>query len=71
MEDNDFAALVISIQEAGKIRRGQGEPSRVFELMPPSEEIASSSSPDAPHKPSCGVKATSSETLKPKTRCTG
>ncbi len=50
MEDNDFAALVKSIQEAGKIKRGQGKPSRVFEFMRPSEESASYSSQAVPHK---------------------
>jgi hypothetical protein len=51
MNDKDFAALVESIKEAGEIKRGQQEPSRVFELMPPvSEEIRSSSNQSVAHK---------------------
>ncbi len=35
MKDKDFRELVTSIEEAGKIRRGEVEPSRSFELPEP------------------------------------
>ncbi len=34
MKDSDFNNLVASIKEAGKIRRGEMKPSRVFEITP-------------------------------------
>lgn len=34
MNDNDFADLVESIQQAGEIKKGQEEPSRAFEFSP-------------------------------------
>ena len=34
MNDEDFANLVESIKQAGEIKRGQREPSRVFEFTP-------------------------------------
>lgn len=34
MKDSDFNNLVASIKEAGKIRRGEIKPSRVFEITP-------------------------------------
>ena len=34
MKDTDFNNLVASIKEAGKIRRGEIKPSRVFEITP-------------------------------------
>lgn len=34
MNDMDFANLVESIKQAGEIKRGQREPSRVFEFSP-------------------------------------
>jgi putative transcriptional regulator len=34
MKDSDFNNLVTSIKQAGKIRRGEMKPSRVFEITP-------------------------------------
>ncbi len=35
MRKKDFETLVSSIRQAGRIRRGEAEPSRVTELTPP------------------------------------
>lgn len=34
MDDHDFADLIKSIRQAGKIKRGESRPSRVFEFKP-------------------------------------
>ena len=34
MKEDDFSELVASIEEAGNIKRGNREPSRVFEIRP-------------------------------------
>ena len=34
MRENDFEQLISSVREAGEIRRGQSNPSRVFEFKP-------------------------------------